>query len=218
VRGRGALDIETTRRRLLDATLNHVPFDGWTLTALQRAAADLDMDAATAVNAFPGGAAELIAFHSEEADRRMLDELQPLDLPAMRVRDRIAAAVRLRLEQNAEHREAIRRALAFLALPQNGPLGLKCLYRTVDAMWYAAGDTSTDYNFYTKRLLLSGVYSSTLLFWLNDESEGSAETWAFLSRRIDEVLKIGGNLGKGVKTLLDFPDRLFRFRPGSLRR
>ncbi len=212
------MDIETTRRRLLEATLNHVPFDGWTMTALQRAAADLDLDAATAVNAFPGGAAELIAFHSAEADRRMLDELDTLDLPGMRVRDRIAAAVRLRLEQNAEHREPIRRALAFLALPQNGPLGLKCLYSTVDAMWYAAGDTSTDYNFYTKRLLLSGVYSSTLLFWLNDESEGSAETWAFLSRRIDEVMKIGGNLGKGVKALLDVPDRLFRFRPGAMRR
>ncbi|MDJ0937671.1 MAG: COQ9 family protein [Kiloniellales bacterium] len=212
------MDIESTRRRLLDATLNHVPFDGWTMTALQRAAADLDLDAATAVNAFPGGAAELIAFHSAEADRRMLDALQPLDLPGMRVRDRIAAAVRLRLEQNTAHREAIRRALAFLALPQNGPLGLKCLYRTVDAMWYAAGDTSTDYNFYTKRLLLSGVYSSTLLFWLNDESEDFAETWAFLSRRIDEVLKIGGNLGKGVKSLLDLPDRMFRFRPGSMRR
>ena len=212
------MDIETTRRRLLEATLNHVPFDGWTMTALQRAAADLDLDAATAVNAFPGGAAELIAFHSAEADRRMLDELQPMDLPAMRVRDRIAAVVRLRLEQNAAHREAIRRALAFLALPQNGPLALKCLYRTVDAMWYAAGDTSTDYNFYTKRLLLSGVYSSTLLFWLNDESEGSAETWAFLGRRIDEVLKVGGSLGKGVKALLDVPDRLFRFRPGSMRR
>jgi len=212
------LDIESTRRRLLDATLNHVPFDGWTMTALQRAAADLDLDAATAVNAFPGGAVELIAFHSAEADRRMLDALQPLDLPGMRVRDRIAAAVRLRLEQNTAHREAIRRALAFLALPQNGPLGLKCLYRTVDAMWYAAGDTSTDYNFYTKRLLLSGVYSSTLLFWLNDESEDFAETWAFLSRRIDEVLKIGGNLGRGVKSLLDLPDRMFRFRPGSMRR
>ncbi len=212
------MDIESTRRRLLDATLNHVPFDGWTMTALQRAATDLDLDAATAVNAFPGGAAELIAFHSAEADRRMLDALQPLDLPGMRVRDRIAAAVRLRLEQNAAHREAIRRALAFLALPQNGPLGLKCLYRTVDAIWYAAGDTSTDYNFYTKRLLLSGVYSSTLLFWLNDESEDFAETWAFLSRRIDEVLKIGGNLGKGVKSLLDLPDRMFRFRPGSMRR
>ena len=212
------MDIESTRRRLLGATLNHVPFDGWTMTALQRAAADLGLDAATAVNAFPGGAVELIAFHSAEADRRMLDELQPLNLPGMRVRDRIAAAVRLRLEQNTAHREAIRRALAFLALPQNGPLGLKCLYRTVDAMWYAAGDTSTDYNFYTKRLLLSGVYSSTLLFWLNDESEDFAETWAFLSRRIDEVLKIGGNLGKGVKSLLDFPDRMFRFRPGSMRR
>lgn len=212
------MDIETTRRRLLEATLNHVPFDGWSITALQRAAGDLGLDAATAVNAFPGGPAELIAFHSAEADRRMLEELQPMDLPAMRVRDRIAAVVRLRLEQNAAHREAIRRALAFLALPQNGPLALKCLYRTVDAMWYAAGDTSTDYNFYTKRLLLSGVYSSTLLFWLNDESEGSAETWAFLARRIDEVLKIGGSLGKGIKALLDVPDRLFRFRPGSMRR
>ena len=212
------MDIETTRRRLLETTLNHVPFDGWSMTALQRAAGDLGLDAATAVNAFPGGAAELIAFHSAEADRRMLEELQPMDLPAMRVRDRIAAVVRLRLEQNAAHREAIRRALAFLALPQNGPLALKCLYRTVDAMWYAAGDTSTDYNFYTKRLLLSGVYSSTLLFWLNDESEGSAETWAFLARRIDEVLKVGGSLGKGVKALLDVPDRLFRFRPGSMRR
>ncbi|MDJ0942437.1 MAG: COQ9 family protein [Kiloniellales bacterium] len=212
------MDIETTRRRLLDATLDHVPFDGWSVTALQRAAADLGLDAATAVNAFPGGAAELIAFHSAEADRQMLDALPPLDLPGMRVRDRIAAVVRLRLEQNAPHREAVRRAVAFLALPQNGPLALKCLYRTVDAMWYAAGDTSTDYNFYTKRLLLSGVYSSTLLFWLNDESEGSAETWAFLARRIDEVLKIGGSLGKGVKAVLDVPDRLFRFRPGSMRR
>ena len=179
---------------------------------------DQDLDAATAVNAFPGGAAELIAFHSAEADRRLLESLQAMDLASMRVRDRIATAVRLRLEQNAEHREAIRRALAFLALPQNGPLALKCLYRTVDAMWYAAGDTSTDYNFYTKRMLLSGVYSSTLLFWLNDDSEGHAETWAFLSRRIDEVLKIGGNLGKGVKALLDLPDRLFRFRPGAARR
>lgn len=212
------MDIETTRRRLLEATLNHVPFDGWSATALKRAAGDLGLDGAAAVNAFPGGVSELIAFHSAEADRRMLDALPPLDLPAMRIRDRIAAVVRLRLEQNAEHREAIRRALAYLALPQNGPLALKCLYRTVDAMWYAAGDTSTDYNFYTKRLLLSGVYSSTLLFWLNDDSEGSAETWAFLSRRIDEVLKVGGNLGKGVKTLLDLPDRLFRFRPGGMRR
>ena len=212
------MDIEATRRRLLERTLDHVPFDGWTMTALQRAAADEGLDGATAVNAFPGGPAELVAFHSAEADRRLLESLQAMDLASMRVRDRIATAVRLRLEQNAEHREAIRRALAFLALPQNGPLALKCLYRTVDAMWYAAGDTSTDYNFYTKRMLLSGVYSSTLLFWLNDDSEGHAETWAFLSRRIDEVLKIGGSLGKGVKALLDLPDRLFRFRPGAARR
>ena len=189
-----ALPADETRDRLLLAALPHVPFDGWTMTALQRAAADEGLDGATAVNAFPGGPAELVAFHSAEADRRLLESLQAMDLASMRVRDRIATAVRLRLEQNAERREAIRRALAFLALPQNGPLALKCLYRTVDAMWYAAGDTSTYYNFYTKRMLLSGVYSSTQLFWLNDDSEGHAETWAFL------------------------PDRLFRFRSGTARR
>lgn len=212
------MERDELRRKLLERTLEHVPFDGWSVTALQRAAADLEIDAALALNAFPGGPEELIAFHSAEADRRMLESLGAMNLQAMRIRDRIATAVRLRLEQNTEQREAVRRGLAFLALPQNGPLGLKCLYRTVDAMWYAAGDTSTDYNFYTKRLLLAGVYSSTLIFWLNDSSEGHAETWAFLSRRIDEVLKIGGNLGKGMKALLDLPDRLFRLRPRAARR
>src|SRR4029077_14179482 len=86
-------------------------------------------------------------------------------------------------------REAARRALALLALPLNAGLGLKLLYRTVDAMWYAAGDTSADFNFYTKRAILAGVYSSTLLYWLNDRAEGSEATWSFLDRRIDDVMK-----------------------------
>jgi ubiquinone biosynthesis protein COQ9 len=120
--------------------------------------------------------------------------------------------VRARLEQLAPHREAVRRALSYLALPQNAALGAKCLYRTVDAIWYAAGDTATDYNFYTKRLLLAGVYSSTVLFWLNDKSEGYAETWAFLDRRIAEVVKLGGALGRTVGGLLDLPDRILRGR------
>ena len=140
----------------------------------------------------------------------MLDGLAERDLAAMKVRARIAAAVRLRLELLEPHREAVRRGLAFFALPPNAAVGLKCLYRTVDAIWYAAGDRATDYNFYTKRLLLAGVYSSTLLFWLDDASEGREATWAFLERRIAEVLKVGGRLGKAVSGVLDLPDRLAR--------
>ena len=116
-----------------------------------------------------------------------------------------------------EIEQAVRRALSYLALPRNAALGAKCLYRTVDAIWYAAGDTSTDYNFYTKRLLLAGVYASTLLFWLNDTSEGRAETWAFLDRRIAEVTRLGGTLGRGIGALLDLPDRLFRGRAGGVK-
>ncbi|MFQ6018830.1 MAG: COQ9 family protein [Kiloniellaceae bacterium] len=211
------MTIEQTRRRLLKATLPHVAFDGWTGTALQAGAKDAGLDRAAALNAFPGGAAELIEFFSAEADRQMLARLETLDLPAMKVRERVVTAVRMRLTQLAPDREAVRRGLAFLALPQHAPLGVKCLYRTVDAIWYAAGDTSTDYNFYTKRLLLAGVYASTLMFWLNDRSEGNAETWSFLERRIAEVLKVGGRVGKTVGALLDLPDRLFRLRAGGRR-
>jgi ubiquinone biosynthesis protein COQ9 len=139
----------------------------------------------------------------------MLERLAALDLPTMKIRERVAAAVRLRLEAVADHREAVRRGMAFFALPPNGPLGLSCLYRTVDAVWHGIGDRSTDYNFYSKRLLLSGVYSSTLMFWLNDKSDGEEATWAFLDRRISEVLKVGGSFGRGVGRLLAFPDKLF---------
>ena len=133
--------------------------------------------------------------------------LEKLPLADMKVRDKVAAGVRARLEILEPHKEAVRRGLSFLALPLNGPLGLKLLYNTVDAIWYAAGDRATDYNFYTKRTLLSGVYSSTLLFWLNDKSEGHEASWAFLERRIDEVLKIGGTLGKNIGKLLNLKRR-----------
>ena len=207
------MDIDKTRDKLLAATLPHVAFDGWSTRAMRAGAADAGIDEETLLNAVPGGPAELIEMFSSDNDRRMLVALEGLDLPAMRVRDRVATAVRVRLEALAPHREALHRTLAFLSLPQNAALGVKCLYRTVDAIWYAAGDTATDYNFYTKRLLLAGVYSSTLLFWLNDRSEDFAETWAFLDRRIGEVLKIGGTVGRSVGTLLNLPDRLFGRRP-----
>lgn len=207
------MDIYEARETLLEATLAHVAFDGWTDKALRAGAADAGVDPVVAANAFPGGPAEMIAYASTRSDQRMLAELEPRDLAAMKVRERIACAVRLRLEQLTPHREAARRGLGFLTLPQNAVLGAQCLYRTVDAIWRATGDTSTDYNFYTKRLLLAGVYSSTLLYWLNDESKGFTETWAFLDRRLAEVVKVGGKLGRKVSKLLDLPDRLFRARP-----
>ncbi len=207
------MTIEDTREKLLAATLAHVPFDGWTGRALRAGAADLGLDPALAANAFPGGPAELLEAFSAEIDRRMLAELEARDLEAMKHRHRIGAAVRARLELLAPHREAVRRGLSFLALPKHAALGAKCLYRSVDAIWHAAGDTSTDYNFYTKRLLLAGVYSATLLFWLNDDSEGFAATWAFLDRRLAEVIKIGGGLGRALGGLLDLPDRILRSRP-----
>ncbi len=196
------------RRSLLEAALRHVPFDGWTWTAIDAGARDLALAPGEAARLFPGGPLELIRAFSSEADRRMLESLEGLDLHAMKIRDKVAAGVRARLEAVAAHREAVRSGLTFFSLPQNAATGLSCLYRTVDAIWYAAGDRATDYNFYTKRALLSGVYSSTLLFWLNDKSEDYAATWAFLDRRIAEVLKVAGRLGKGVTAALGLPERL----------
>jgi ubiquinone biosynthesis protein COQ9 len=120
----------------------------------------------------------------------MLEEMEKLDGASMRVRDRIAAAVRFRIEVNLKHREAVRRGLSFLALPQNAELAARCAFDTVNAMWYAAGDPSADYNYYTKRALLAAVQGAAILYWLNDESENFGDTWSFLDRRIDDVMKI----------------------------
>lgn len=211
------MNIEAVREKLLLATLPHVAFDGWSPVAIQAGARDAGIEPAIALNAFPAGVGELIEYFSRFADRRMLEELERRDLASMRVRDRVALGVRVRLEQLAAHREAVRRGLSYFSLPTNAPLGLRCLYRSVDAIWYAAGDTSTDYNFYTKRMLLAGVHSATLIFWLDDRSEDSAETWAFLDRRIDEVMRVGGSLGRAANAVLDLPDRLFRLRRGRPR-
>lgn len=182
--------IDALRDTILDATLPHVPFDGWTMTALATGARASGLKTADVLRAFPEGPVDAIAHHSERADRRMMQALDSQDTSGMRIRDRIALAIRTRLEQNAPDREAIRRALSVLSLPQNGPRAARLLYRTVDAAWYACGDTATDFNFYTKRGLLAGVYSATLLYWLNDNSDGFADTWRFLDRRIEEVMRI----------------------------
>ncbi|MGH6953652.1 MAG: COQ9 family protein, partial [Alphaproteobacteria bacterium] len=187
---------DATRERIVLAALSHVPSLGWTRAALDAGAADAGLDGHAARRAFPGGALEAIALHSALADRRMLESLARLDLARLRVRERIAQGVRARLDPLSPHREAMRRALARLALPQNAPLGLGCLYRTVDAIWHAAGDNATDFNFYTKRALLAGVYAATIVYWLDDRSEGSQATWRFLDRRIADVMGVPAALGR----------------------
>jgi ubiquinone biosynthesis protein COQ9 len=201
-----------TREALLLAALPDVPFDGWSHRTLDAAGRNLGLDAADVAALFPGGARDAIAMFSHWADRQMLDALAGSDLSAMKVRERVAGAVRARLAVLAPHREAVRRALAVLALPHNMALGLALLYDTVDAIWHAAGDTATDFNFYTKRGLLAGVYAATTLYWLEDRSAGTEETAAFLDRRIGDVMAIP-RYGKRLRERLDrlpSPARLMR--------
>ena len=190
------------RDRILEAALAHVPFDGWSRKSLYAGARDAGFDAATARLLFPGGGDDLLDHLDDWADRRMLARLDELDLGTMRVRERVAAAVRARLEVLAPHREAVRRALAARTLPGNAVRASRNLWRTVDAMWSAAGDVGGGFGYYSKRSLLAAVCSSTLLFWLEDRSEGFGDTWAFLERRIDDVMRIGGVRSR-VENVLD---------------
>lgn len=194
-------EIDDLRERILDAALPHVPFDGWSLRAMRRGAESLGEDIAVAQRAFPDGAVDMVRLYSRMLDRRLAEALAGQDLDQLRVRERVAAGVATRLELMAPHREAVRRALTVLALPLNAPAGVRCLYDTVDLIWRAAGDTATDWNFYTKRTLLAGVYSSTVLYWLDDKSEDFSDTRAFLERRIDDAMR----LPRALASLVRFP-------------
>ena len=196
---------QAARDQILLATLPHVAFDGWSRAALKAGVADAGLGVDMAPRAFPGGIPDLVDHSADWADRRMLEELANLDLAAMRVRDRVAAGVKARLQVLAPYREATRRALAYLALPPNAPMAARLTWRTVDAIWYAAGDEAADFNYYTKRGLLLPVYTATVLYWLSDQSGDCAATWAFLDRRIAEVMKIPAFTGRLKKMLSSLP-------------
>lgn len=176
-----------TADRLLDAALPHVPFDGWSPAALTAAARDAGVDPALARALFPRGGLDMALAWHRRGDAAMIAALAARDLSALRFREKVALAVRLRLE--GADRDGVRRGAALLALPQNTPEAARAMWNTADAIWNALGDTSTDGNWYSKRAILSGVYSSTVLYWLGDTSEGAAETWAFLDRRIEDVMR-----------------------------
>jgi len=207
---RDRLGLDELRSQIISASLPHIGFDGWSLSALERGTQEAGLAPAATLQAFPNGPREAFYWYSRNCDQRMVDTLNTLDVSSMRIRERIATAVRIRLEILEPHRDAMRRAATFLALPQNGPLGLRCLYHTVDDIWHAAGDTATDYNFYTKRLLLAGVISSTTVYWLDDRSDGFANSWAFLDRRIEDVMKVPklvGRISSAAKSFASRPRR-----------
>jgi ubiquinone biosynthesis protein COQ9 len=182
--------LEQLRRRLALAVGENAVFDGWTRAAVDSAAGQLGIDPVPARLAMPKTQAGVIDVYIQEVDRGLQAYFTPERLSKLKIREKIRALVWRRLEIMEPAREAVRRALAILAMPQNVPLALRVGWRTADVMWRIAGDTSTDFNHYTKRMTLGAVYASTLLVWLDDQSEGHADTAAFLDRRLDDVMKI----------------------------
>jgi ubiquinone biosynthesis protein COQ9 len=181
--------LDELRERLAPEIAANAAFDGWGREALELAADAVGADRDVAALAFPGGAVEMIDAWFAAIDRAMLASLPPERLAAMKIRERIAGLVEARLAAVEPDREALRRALAVLALPQNAARAARLGWRTVDRIWRAAGDTATDYNHYTKRAILLGVYGATVAVFLDDESDGWADTRAFLQRRIDGIMR-----------------------------
>ncbi len=185
----GSENVVEARQVLLRAALPHVVFDGWSDRTLAAAVEDSGVDPKLVCLAYPRGGVDLaLAFHFD-GDARLAAELAETDLSEQRFRDRVAHAVMRRLELIADRREEVRRAAALFALPHHAADGMRAVWNTADTIWTALGDTSTDYNWYTKRTTLSAVWSATVLFWLGDETPDLAATREFIDRRIDNVMQ-----------------------------
>lgn len=195
--------------QVLEAALLHAAFDGWSRRTLINAASDVGIDPATARRLFPQGGDSLLEWLDDWADRRMLESVDMAALGRMPVRRRIAHLVRTRLEMLTPHREALRRAALARGMPNNVAASGRAIWRTVDRMWGAAGlggSPAEGFSYYSRRATLAGVLVATFLYWLDDQSDGCADSWAFLDRRIDDVTRIG----KARSQL----DRVFAWRPG----
>ena len=180
--------LEAIRARLALAVGENAVFDGWTAKAVDTAAAQLAIDPAQARLAFPKAKIDMVEAYISAVDDAMRAAFPPDRIAAMKVRDRIRAQLWFRLETMEPAREAIRSALSLLAMPQYALRGSRLGWRTADIVWRTAGDTASDFNHYTKRLTLSAVYGSTLLTWIDDQTEGSTDTAAFLDRRLANVM------------------------------
>jgi ubiquinone biosynthesis protein COQ9 len=203
--------LEQLRDTILLAALPHVAFDGWSMVALNAGTADIGFAKHDLLHAFPNGVQDAIAHWSGWADRQAVQAMAAADIAHLKTHQRVAMGVWMRLQALGRWRDAARKATAWLAVPRHAPLASRLAYQTCDAIWRAAGDTSTDFNFYTKRALLGGVVLSTTLYWLQDSSEGAQASSAFLDRRIAEVLQIGGRIARARAALERFdPTTLLR--------
>lgn len=181
--------LDEVRGALAPGIAANAAFDGWSAAARDAAAENAGIDRDIAALAFPSGAVDMIDAWFAHVDAVMAAKLPPETLATMKVRAKIAALVETRIDAIAPNREALRRAFAILAMPQNVAAGAKLGWRAADLMWRAAGDTATDYNHYTKRAILGGVYAATMTVLLDDDSAGHADTRAFLSRRIEGIMR-----------------------------
>ena len=195
------------RERVLMEALAEIPESGFSEAALAAAAARAGVGKRELQDAFPKGPASLVEAFSDWADRRMTEIMATGD-SGQRLRDKVASAVRNRIEVLAPHKETARRAAAFLAAPQHAALAARLMMRSVDAMWRAAGDASSDFSYYTKRAMLAGVYGATLAYWFSDASEGHSATWTFLGNRIDNVMQIEKFRGQARDAMAKLPNPL----------
>ena len=196
------LTLAELRLALAPAIADSAVFDGWSDAAVTMAAEIEGVDGDVARLAFKGGPMAMIRAWIDNVDARMAQEWPQEKLAALKVRERIRTLVQFRLDAVSGQEEAVRSALAIMAMPHNAAEGVKIGWRTADLMWRQAGDTATDYNHYTKRTILAGIYGATLTVFINDDSEGKADTAAFLERRIDGVMQF-----EKVKAKLLNPDR-----------
>ncbi|MCB9947614.1 MAG: COQ9 family protein [Rhodospirillaceae bacterium] len=204
------MDTTALKDELLTAALPNIPFDGWSRHSLGYAAETVGVDPDVAAAAFPDGLGDLLAHFGDWADRQMLAAMEAAPEAGDDAGQRLLAALRARFDCLAPYKDAVRRAVALLALPVNAGISTRLMYRTVDALCLAAGDTATDFSFYTRRWLLAGVVGAATLYWLNDKSDDHEDTWAFLARRIGSMqaaergLARAGSLG----SLAEAPFRL----------
>ena len=194
------------RLNLLKAALPHVAFDGWTSKTLRRAVDDTDLPIGAEQLYFPSGPLEMIEFWNAEMNAQAEAKMAKLDLANMRIRDKVSAGVLARLYAIGPHEEAARRAIARTALPDGISLGPKILWAASDTIWRAINDQSTDINYYTKRMTLSAVISTSLASWLADTDPQKRKARAFLDARIENVMQFEGAKFKAKKRLSALPN------------
>ena len=190
---------------ILDAILKHVPFEGWTSRALNMAMSGSGLSAGAEHIYVPDGALGLIRIWSERLDQQMAAAIDERGFDNMRIRDKVTEAVWLRLELLRPHQEAARRAVSRLSLPDGSGQAATQLWASADVIWTAIGDTSEDYNYYTKRTILSGVIGSSLFVWLADDTEDKSEARAFLERRIENVMQFEKFKGRTLSAMAGIP-------------